>query len=71
MSNKLSKLREAIDHLESAELLLLETRRAYGQFTLEYDKLTYHADQASKAAEAARSVLAHAELCIYHPKEIP
>jgi hypothetical protein len=63
--SKLSKLREAIEHLEAAEVLMLDARRAFGQFTLQYDSLTYHADHASKAADAVRSTLNQVEFGIY------
>ena len=63
--SKLSKLREAIEHLEAAEVILLDARRAFKEFTLEYDKLTYQADRASKAAEVTKTVLVHVEAGIY------
>lgn len=60
--SKITKLREAIDHLEQAETLLLEARRGFSPRDSEWDILKDYANSASQAArEIKTGVLAHAE----------
>lgn len=67
----MSKLRDAIVHLEEAEKLLLNARRAFAHGSFEYEKLTIQADHAYEAAEVTKSVLAHVEAGIYRAAKQP